>query len=233
MRKKLTRRSLILAISALILVIAPTALYFLRPSLVPNPIYQGKHLSEWMKSGKAFFGGSTTGNGLPHLNATVLLVSNVPKSSAATGPGFQVFDMPLLDSNAVPMLLQILNRQDSAAQNFYATLHAHLPQFLQSRLPLPGYPADARGAAAVLIARYPFAARPAIPALIHMTKDNRRGLPLSATWALGEIGDNSPSVINALNQCFLATNANLLLKNQYVSNALQKLTNHPAPTSSP
>jgi hypothetical protein len=147
----------------------------------PEPVYGGHPLSYWLAGGD----GKVARN--PHLPFPVY-----PEG---------------LDSNALPHLIGALKRKSSWPESSYSWFYLKCPPSLTARLPNPFYASVVRERATDFLAKLGPAARPAVPALIDTLRNDKefviRG---QAAYALGAIGDDEPSVIDALRAAGSDTN---------------------------
>jgi hypothetical protein len=78
--------------------------------------------------------------------------------------------LPLLDSNAVPFLVEALNRPDGRLHSVYLRIWNKLPSAVQNQLPEPVPGWAIRANAAALLGTIGTNATTAVPALIHALK---------------------------------------------------------------
>lgn len=140
----------------------------------PNPVYDGHPLSQWV-------------------DYSGFLPSPVGWDNPAKVPRF--------DSNAVPYLIQTLSARDSVLRKNYFHLWLRLPagsprDWLSPPVPAAGLRANA----ADFLARIGKGARPAIPALLHVLReDGDVGPRMAAAQALTWIADRDDKpVLEAL-----------------------------------
>jgi HEAT repeat protein len=107
--------------------------------------------------------------------------------------------LPLLDSNAVPFLVEALQRQDGQLRRVYLRIWNKLPSKVQNRLPQPVPGWAIRANAAALLGTIGKDARPAIPALIHALKTDKVDLVRQfSAKSLAQIGARDKLVMEAL-----------------------------------
>jgi len=97
------------------------------------------------------------------------------------------YHYPSVDSNAVPFLVQTLKR-NGPLRRAYKGLWARLPFWWQNHMPDPMPRRDVRADSCMLLGRLGAAARPAIPELIRLLRDDEdRFVRLFAAYSLGSI----------------------------------------------
>jgi len=171
----MVRKRRILLVSLAVGVLGGLAWLVLRPP--PEPVYEGKPLGYWLR------------------HPTITRVTNFPVL------GMFAIRFPKVDSNAVPFLLKALEHQDGVFDKQYGKLWARLPQRFRSHLVKPVYPGEIRGNAASILSKMGTNARPAIPALIHVMKnDEGRGARFSAATCLLSIGGGDETVKEAFRE---------------------------------
>lgn len=92
----------------------------------------------------------------------------------------------VLDSNAVPYLVRGL-KPDSPARKAYDRLWPHLPGWLRFHLPTPVGPGLVRESSCILLAHAGTNAKPAIPDLIRVMREENDMTRVMAALALGKI----------------------------------------------
>ncbi len=128
---------------------------------------------------------------------------------------------PGLDSNALPYLIAALKRKDSASGQIYSWLYLKCPPSVSARLPNPLYASVVRERATDFLGKLGPAAKPAVPALIDALRSDKEWMiRAQAANALAAIGDDEPSVIDALRAAGSDTNGYEAMN---VGNALNKL----------
>ncbi len=165
-----------------------------RPPTVPDPVYDGHPLSFWLD----------------------------PSSGTNTKVRF-----PSLDSNAIPYLIQTLKKHDGAMRKAYDRLWPQLPGWLKGHLPTPFtsnkiflvsagdawreeymiFPksgprssAGERVNSCYCLGAMGAGARPAIPDLIHLAREDDEGeVRVTAVWALANMARaDDKSAVEAL-----------------------------------
>ena len=107
--------------------------------------------------------------------------------------------LPLLDSNAVPFLVEALDRQDGQLRRVYLRLWNNLPSRVQNRLPQPVPGWAIRANAAALLGTIGTNAVSAIPALIRALKtDNVDLVRAFSAKSLAQIARRDKVVMEAL-----------------------------------
>ena len=107
--------------------------------------------------------------------------------------------LPLLDSNAVPFLVEALDRQDGQLRRVYLRIWNKLPSRVQNRLPQPVPGWAIRANAAALLGTIGTNATPAIPALIRALKtDNVDLVRAFSAKSLAQIHKGDKLVMEAL-----------------------------------
>ncbi len=107
--------------------------------------------------------------------------------------------LPLLDSNAVPFLVEALNRQDGRLRRAYLRTVNKLPSYIQSKLPQPVPGWAIRANAAALLGTIGTNATPAVPALIQALKTDKVDLVRQfSAKSLAEIAKRDKLVMEAL-----------------------------------
>jgi len=107
--------------------------------------------------------------------------------------------LPLLDSNAVPFLVEALDRQDGQLRRAYLRIWHKLPSRVQNRLPQPVPGWAIRANAAALLGTIGTNATPAIPALIRALKtDNVDLVRAFSAKSLAQIHKGDKLVMEAL-----------------------------------
>lgn len=139
-------------------------------------------------------------------------VATQPPSPLVMNAGNGNLQSPLsLDSNAVPYLVQGLKTRDSAFRSAYNRAWPHFPDWLKRSAPAPTSVASARYRCIWLLANLGTTARPAIPELVHVLReDDNANFRAAAASALGLIanGKDQP-VVEALEAATKDTDANV------------------------
>ena len=137
----------------------------------PEPQYEGKPVSYW----------------LAHPKAKPLLSYAFPAGSTFT------IEFPNMDSNAVPFLIDALDRRDGRLQQLYERAYQTLPPATWRYLPAPAvHAARIRANASRALSKMKSASPQTIQALIHaMQWDDDRSVRFCAAAALLALGDES------------------------------------------
>lgn len=107
--------------------------------------------------------------------------------------------LPLLDSNAVPFLVEALQRQDGQLRRVYLRIWNKLPSKVQNRLPQPVPGWAIRANAAALLGTIGTNATTAVPALIHALKSDKVDLVRQfSVKSLSQIARRDKPVMEAL-----------------------------------
>ena len=107
--------------------------------------------------------------------------------------------LPLLDSNAVPFLVEALQRQDGRLRRTWLRIWNKLPSKVQNRLPQPVPGWAIRANAAALLGTIGTNATPAIPALIRALKTDKVDLVRAfSAKSLAQIHNGDKLVLDAL-----------------------------------
>jgi len=107
--------------------------------------------------------------------------------------------LPLLDSNAVPFLVEALDRQDGQLRRVYLRLWNNLPSRVQNRLPQPVPGWAIRANAAALLGTIGTNAVSAIPPLIRALKSDKVDLVRAfSAKSLAQIARRDKVVMEAL-----------------------------------
>jgi hypothetical protein len=102
------------------------------------------------------------------------------------------------DSNAVPFLVEALNRQSTPFEKAYASVWPRLSVSLRRRLGQPANPSHGRVVAATTLGSMGALAQPVIPALVRALNDRYPAVRGAAASALGELGREDETVVTAL-----------------------------------
>lgn len=142
-----------------------------------EPVYEGKPLGYWLRH--------------PMLTP----ITNYPFLGGTS------INFPKVDSNAVPFLVQALERPDGAFDRQYGNLYLKLPPRFRSRLPKPVFPGELRTHATSILCKMGKDAKPAIPVLIRMMKtDSSSNARFGATTCLLSIGGGDETVKEAFEE---------------------------------
>jgi hypothetical protein len=107
--------------------------------------------------------------------------------------------LPLLDSNAVPFLVEALQRPDGRLHSIYLRLWNKLPSSVQNKLPQPVPGWAIRANAAALLGTIGTNATTAVPALIQALKSDKADLVRQfSAKSLAQIARRDKSVMEAL-----------------------------------
>jgi hypothetical protein len=107
--------------------------------------------------------------------------------------------LPLLDSNAVPFLVEALHRQDGRLRKTYLRVWNKLPSGAQNHLPHPVPGWAIRANAAALLGTIGTNATPAVPALIRALKTDKIDLVRQfSAKSLAQIARRDKMVMEAL-----------------------------------
>ena len=134
----------------------------------PDPVYAGHPLSYWFSPSR--LGGSNA------MSATTALE-------------------PWIDSNAVPRLVQVLKTRDGVTHMVYERVWPLFPSWLKRHAPDPSARWRTRCGVCSLLANMGYQARPAIPELVNLLReDNNLSVRMAAAEALGRIAtfDDQP-----------------------------------------
>ena len=190
-----------MSVMLLVAVLATIAVLAMVPS-PRDPVYDGKQVSEWLRQ--------------PLLFDSVFGPVDVVDSWNA--------DVKF-DSNALPYLVKALRKTDGPFHRPYATLFGKLSGRVQAHLPWPGDAWILRANAALALGKMGQMAEPAVPVLIAMMKDEKvTSARICAAQALGEIGDNQPAVMDALQVAQIDTNMGVAVA---AKEARARLTHNP------
>jgi HEAT repeat protein len=139
-----------------------------------EPVYAGKHVSYWIARSGEYYEGSSFN---------------------------RIGGFPGADSNAIPYLVRVLQRQDGLFGQAYRGRWIRLPYRIQRVLPRPVDAEQMRFSAAMSFGNLGDVARPAIPALLRALRDDKsedvRGW---SAWSLGRLGKAERTVISALTE---------------------------------
>jgi HEAT repeat protein len=102
------------------------------------------------------------------------------------------------DSNATPLLIGALAREDTLLGKSYLSLWPRIPPFIQRRLQRPVPAAEVRRCAALMLGRLGVPARAAVPTLVQRMSDGDAGVRRTVVWALGLVGEGDQTVVPAL-----------------------------------
>lgn len=168
------RQKQILLVFGLVLVVALALCAILIPPSPPDPIYDGKPLSYW-------------------------LTRDVVGIEYIAGTGWVHKSHPV-DTNALPFLVNTLNRSDNVFRKFYGGLWRRSPAWLKNRLPASStITTNVQVNASNMLRHLGDDARPAIPALVRMLEPHRDiQLRTQVTYLLGDIGKGDPVARQAL-----------------------------------
>jgi hypothetical protein len=136
----------------------------------PEPVYEGKPISYWLA---------------PPVGAIGDGVIFPPKGMAT-------------DSNAIPFLVEALNRQSTPFEKAYAIVWPKLSVSLRRRLGQPANPPYGREAAAMALGSMGTLAQPVMPALVRALNDRQPAVRRAAAYALGELGREDETMVTAL-----------------------------------
>ena len=134
----------------------------------PEPVYEGKPIGYWLA---------------PPVGGDGVIL---PPKGMAT------------DSNAIPFLVEALNRQSTPFEKAYAIVWPRLSVSLRRRLGQPANRPYGREVAAIMLGGMGTLAQPVIPALVRALNDRHWGVRRAAAEALGELGREDETVVTAL-----------------------------------
>jgi hypothetical protein len=150
-----------------------------------EPVYAGKHLGNWIRR----FG-------------------QIRFSEPYT------IDVPALDSNAVPFLVEYLaRRHDGPFHRSYVATWPKLTDRMRDRLPRPVPTELVRLNTVLVLGRMGADAKPAIPRLIRILKEDEvGGIRFAAAKALRRLAGEDPMVKTALVEALKETNVDIRLE---------------------
>jgi hypothetical protein len=102
------------------------------------------------------------------------------------------------DSNAIPFLVEALNRQSTPFEKAYSSVWPRLSVSLRRRLRQPANPPYSREVAAITLGSMGELAQPVTPALVRALNDWHPAVRRAAASALGELGREDETVVTAL-----------------------------------
>jgi hypothetical protein len=177
-----------------------------KPWASREPVYDGKPISYWLTNGIRLVGMDTD-------RGTSIVGVKVDGRGAWS-------TQLLSDSNAVPFLIRALKRDRWLGAAIYRT--QLWPRF-PDHLPFPPVKnSSAQYVAAHLLGQMGPMAKPAIPSLIRVLKDDEEPtIRMKAAWALGNIGNGDSDVTSALTGTLLKEKDSGV--RQTATNALLKL----------
>jgi HEAT repeat protein len=209
-----------------ILLVAALGVLWWAPWEPREPVYEGKTVSYWIRHPH----GTPSPLALP-VNGPILLYFRIGRPQVNPSlPQFSLageFDesIPppglLNDSNAVPFLIRALKGNMWVGQKCYGRwVWPKLPSSVQRYLPPPDN-IFAREQAAVFLGRMGPIAKPAIPALVRVLReDDALMVREYAAFALGELGKGDTTAIAALTKALNDEGATLRVS---ATNALKRL----------
>jgi hypothetical protein len=143
-----------------------------------EPVYLGKPMSFWVNSLDAYN---------PY--------------GAPSDYGIFEKNRHLLGTNAVTIVIRALEKRDPHGQAIYERVLARLPAWLGRQLPGPVYTASLRGHALDMFSMLTTDAKPAIPALIRILKEDQDELHRTkAVFCLENLGRGNKAATKALIQ---------------------------------
>jgi HEAT repeat protein len=102
------------------------------------------------------------------------------------------------DSNAIPFLVEALNRQSTPFEKAYSIVWPRLSVSLRRRLGQPANPPYRREVAAITLGSMGALAEPVIPALVRALNDRHPAVRRAAASALGELVREDETVVTVL-----------------------------------
>ena len=134
------------------------------------PIYQGKPLSYWVRQSQLW-------------------------QDERFRPEMVQTNLPTPDSRAIPFLMHYLERPQHQFGPFYSNAWQRLPARLQRHLPQPDDPATIQISATEMLHRMGPAAKPAIPALIRILREEKdQWMWICAARVLDQFALEEPSI---------------------------------------
>jgi HEAT repeats len=148
-----------------------------------EPVIQGKPVSVWVNGLYVSLEKDSTGTAKHSDDISPVTARQVLKS---------------LGSNAVPYLVEVLNRKEGRFQEKYRNVWFRLPAYAQRIFPRPVNPLALQFGILQFLSEIGENARPAIPALINLLKSDNESVRGVTIDCLADIGKGDKTVTEAL-----------------------------------
>jgi HEAT repeat protein len=226
------KRRILLA--AVLFAVLGAIAWLLCASSPPDPIYEGRPLSSWLrqrspptiisKNGRVFWIAYTNIATAKTVVPAFAAAANTNSWIVSRGPLRQSF--PNLDSNAIPRLARALATRDWLLLKPYNNIWPRLPAALRKHLPEPVPAHFIRQRAAELLWRVPGDLTPALPALVRALETDEDGtVRNSALQALAWMSERDPKLVTNLLQA-MAANSDATIRRE-AKEALEQIPAKP------